>query len=59
MSKEEIPGEFHTIVSKVYDSNGECIAITSSTVSGEFEPSEATKKYWDWLDGRRYQNEMD
>lgn len=49
----EIPGEFHTIITKVYDSDGECIAISNRLVPGEYEPDEDTKKYWKWLDERR------
>lgn len=51
----EIPGEFHMVITKVYDSDGECIAISNATVPGEYEPDEATKKYWKWLDERREQ----
>lgn len=49
----DIKGELHFIVTKVYDSEGECIAISNSVVPGEYEPDEMTKKYWEWLDKRR------
>jgi len=51
--QEEPPGEFHTIITKVYNSDGECIAVSSATVPGEYEPDEATKKHWAWLEERR------
>jgi len=50
---EEVKGEFHCIITKVYDSDGECIAISNAIVPGEYEPDEATLKYWKWLDERR------
>ncbi len=53
--RKETPGEFHIIITKVYDSDGECIAISNATVPGKYEPDEATKKYWAWLDERRKQ----
>jgi len=45
--------ESHHIVTKVYDEDGECIAITSSYVPGKFEPKEGTKLYWAWLEARK------
>ena len=49
----EPKGEFHFIITKVYDSDGECVAISNACVPGEYEPDEATKKYWKWLDDRK------
>ncbi len=51
MNDIEIPGEFHTVITKVYDR--ECIAMSNATVPGEYKPGEATRKYWKWLDERR------
>lgn len=53
----EPKGEFHTIITKVYDSDGDCIAITSSIVPGKYEPDEITLKYWAWLDAWRNKRE--
>ena len=50
---DEVIGEHHIIIKKVYNSDGECIAISNAIVPGEFEPDEETKKYWAWLDSRR------
>ena len=50
---DEVKGEFHFIVTKIYDSYGELIGISNSVVPGEFEPDVATLKYWEWLDKRR------
>ena len=44
---------FHWVETKVYDQDGEVIAINQSYVPGEFKPDEATLKYWAWLDARR------
>lgn len=43
----------HYIVTKTYDGNGECVAVSQSFVPGPYEPDEMTKKYWKWLDERR------
>ena len=51
--EEEVKGEFHSIVQKIYDSDGECIGIVNSIIPGKYEPDEMTKKYWEWLDKRR------
>lgn len=45
--------EYHVIETKVYDSEGELIAAMTSYVPWEFRPSQATLRYWDWLDERR------
>lgn len=58
MCDDEVKGEFHFIVTKIYDSEGECIGISNSIVPGEYEPSEETKKYWEWLDKRRAHDQI-
>ena len=45
--------KYHWVETKVYDQDGEVIAINQSYVPGEFKPDEATLKYWAWLDKRR------
>lgn len=50
---EEADGEFHYIVTTIYDSEGKCIGVSNIMVPGEYEPSEETQKYWAWLDKRR------
>ena len=50
---KKIEGEFYTIITKIYNSDGECIAISNSYVPGEYEPGEVWERFWKWLDKRR------
>ena len=49
--------KYHWVETKVYDQDGEVIAINQSYVPGEFKPDGATLKYWAWLDKRREPSE--
>ena len=49
--------KYHWVETKVYDHDGEVIAINQSYVPGEFKPDEMTLKYWAWLDKRREPSE--
>ena len=37
-TEKEVKGEFHFIVTKVYDSEGECLAISNAVVPGVEAP---------------------
>ncbi len=56
MAEDDIDDwEYHVEITKIFSKEGELLGVKSSVVPGEFEPSEATKKYWKWLDNRRQQ----
>jgi len=45
--------EYHVEITKTYSKEGELLRCVNAIIPGEFEPGEATKKYWAWLDERR------
>ena len=44
---------YHVEIIKTYSKDGELLRCISSVIPGEFEPDEATKKYWSWLDAKQ------
>ncbi len=48
---------FHTIITEIYDNEGELVKMTNAIVPGDYEITEAEQKYHDWLDERRENND--
>ena len=44
--------EYHVEITKTFSKEGELVRCVSVVIPGKFEPDEATKKYWAWLDAR-------
>ena len=44
---------YHVEITKTFSRDGELLRCVSAVIPGEFQPDEATKKYWDWLEARR------
>ncbi len=48
---------FHTIITEIYNNEDELVKKTIVTMSGDYEITEMEKKYRDWLDKRRKDDE--
>lgn len=44
---------YHVEITKTFSKDGELLRCVSAVIPGEFQPDEATKKYWEWLEARR------